>query len=556
VLTQVHDVTISALVLAAGLLLQSPAAPQRDAPAAAKPGGGTIRGRVVAAATRQPLHRVRITLRASDPNAPATVTDTRGQFELRNVPPGSYTLTAARAGYLTIQYGQRRPRESGRTFDIKAGDVLAGIDLAMYKGGVISGRITDEANEPAPNVRVEAVEMRYMRGRRVPVAAKIATTNDAGEYRLSGLDPGQFQVRASSTDVWESDDGKNTYVYALTYFPGVTAGERPESVTVALGQEVGNTDLRLVPGPAARITGLLVNAAGEPMAGEMIALDRVTRTTGGALSSAGFGGSTRTDARGAFEFPKLATGEFMVYSGAQTNRVSLPVVLNPGETRSVTLTPRPPTAIAGNIRSDDGSAVPFAPGRLRIDPIVADPESVLPVWGAPRGDAPRPDWAFRVAGVNGAYLFRVTGLPEDWAIHAVTLGDRDYTDTPLAVAAGAPDVTGVQIVLTHSGAKVSGTVTDAAGAPAPDASVILFAEEPARWGLASRYIKVARPDNAGKFIMAGILPGVYRAVAREAVADGQWEDAEFLQALIKDSVRVDLAARADETLKLTLGPPR
>src|SRR6185436_14114187 len=109
-----------------------------------------------------------------------------------------------------IQYGQRRPRESGRTFDIKADDVLTGIDLAMYKGGVISGRITDEANEPAPNVRVEAVEMRFMRGRRVPVAAKIATTNDAGEYRLSGLDPGQFQVRASSTDVWESDDGKNT----------------------------------------------------------------------------------------------------------------------------------------------------------------------------------------------------------------------------------------------------------------------------------------------------------------------------------------------------------
>ena len=189
-LAQVHGVTIAPLVLAAGLLLQSTAAPQRDRPAVAAQGGGIIRGRVVSAATRQPLHRVRITLRASDPNAPATVTDTRGQFELRNVPPGSYTLTAARAGYLTIQYGQRRPRESGRTFDIKADDVLTGIDLAMYKGGVISGRITDEANEPAPNVRVEAVEMRFMRGRRVPVAAKIATTNDAGEYRLSGLDPG------------------------------------------------------------------------------------------------------------------------------------------------------------------------------------------------------------------------------------------------------------------------------------------------------------------------------------------------------------------------------
>ena len=549
-LTQVHGVTI-ALVLAAGLLQ----APQRDRPAPTQ-AGGTIRGRVIAAATRQPLHRVRITLRASDPNAPAAVTDTRGVFELRNVPPGTYTLTAARAGYLTIQYGQRRPRESGRSFDIKSGDVIEGIDLAMYKGGVISGRVVDETGEPTPNVRVEAVELRYIRGRRVAVAARITTTNDAGEYRLSGLDPGQYQVRASTTDVWESDDGKNTYVYALTYFPGVTAAERPESVTVAVGQEASGTDLRLVPGPAAGITGMLVGANGEPMAGEVVNLDRVTRGTAGALVSAGFGGSTKTDAKGAFAIPKLAAGEYMVYTGAQTDRVSMQVLLNPGETRAVTLTPRRATAIAGAIRTDDGTPVPFPPARLRIEPIVADAESALPVWGAPRGEAPRADWTFRIAGVNGAYLFRLTGLPDDWALQAVTVGDRDVTDTPLTVATGAPDVTGLQLVLTHSGAIVSGTVADAAGAPAPDASVILFAEEPGRWTLASRYIKVARPDNAGKFRIAGVLPGVYRVAAREAVTDGQWEDPEFLQALLKDAVRVELAARADETLKLTVGPPR
>jgi hypothetical protein len=552
VLTQVHGVTLAVLLIAG--LLQAPA-PQRDRTALAA-AGGTIRGRVVAAATQQPLHRVRVTLRASDPNAPATVTDTRGLFQLRNVPPGNYTLTAARAGYLTIQYGQRRPRESGRSFDIKAGEVLEGIDLAMYKGGVISGRVIDETGEPTPNVRVEAVEMRYMRGRRVPVAAKITTTNDAGEYRLSGLDPGQYQVRAATTDVWESDDGKNTYVYALTYYPGVTAAERPETVTVAIGQEASGTDLRLVPGPAASVTGMLVGANGEPMAGEVIALDRITRGTGGALVSAGVGGSTKTDAKGAFVFSKLAAGEYMVYTGAQTQRVSLPVLLNPGETRAVTLTPRRATAIAGAIRTDDATPVPFPPARLRIEPIVADADSALPVWGAPRGEPPRADWTFRIAGMNGAYVFRIAGLPDDWALHSVTLGDRDVTDTPLTLAAGAPDVTGLQLVLTHNGATVSGTVTDPAGAAAPDASVILFAEDPARWTLASRYIKVARPDNAGKFRMAGVLPGVYRAAAREAVIDGQWEDPEFLRALIKDAVRVELAARGDETLKLTVGPPR
>ena len=79
----------------------------------AKQGTATVRGRITSA-TGQPLHRVRITLNGSVANPPTTVTDTRGLFELLNVPPGSYSLTAARAGYLTLQYGQRRPREAGR----------------------------------------------------------------------------------------------------------------------------------------------------------------------------------------------------------------------------------------------------------------------------------------------------------------------------------------------------------------------------------------------------------------------------------------------------------
>ena len=38
--------------------------------------------------------------------------------------------------------------------------------------------------------------------------------------------------------------------------------------------------------------------------------------------------------------------------------------------------------------------------------------------------------------------------------------------------------------------------------------------------------------------------------------DGQWEDPEFLQALMRDAVRIELAEGASETVKLTPGPPR
>src|SRR5688572_9181537 len=226
-----------ALVLALALGGGAPQQPPpRDLPAPAA-GTAVVRGRVTAAATGQPLHRVRVTLNTSNPNPPTAVTDTRGMFELINVPPGKYSLTARRAGYLTMQYGQRRPREAGRTFDLKDGDVLDAVDMTLYRGGVLSGRVADETGEPAPGVRVEAVELRYVRGRRVPVAAGVTTTNDAGEYRLSGLEPGTYQLRASTTDVWESDDGKSTLVHAIVYAPGVTRGDRAEHVTLAPGQE-------------------------------------------------------------------------------------------------------------------------------------------------------------------------------------------------------------------------------------------------------------------------------------------------------------------------------
>ena len=100
--------SVLALALGGGTPQQPPA---RDLPAEA-PGSAVIRGRITAAATGQPLHRVRVTLNTSNPNPPTAVTDTRGMFELTNVPPGKYSLTARRAGYLTMQYGQRRPREA------------------------------------------------------------------------------------------------------------------------------------------------------------------------------------------------------------------------------------------------------------------------------------------------------------------------------------------------------------------------------------------------------------------------------------------------------------
>jgi hypothetical protein len=227
-------------------------------------------------------------------------------------------------------------------------------------------------------------------------------------------------------------------------------------------------------------------------------------------------------------------------------------VLSDSDIRHVSLSPRKPSALAGAIVTDENKPPPFAASRIRVNPVNADPESVLVTWGAPREQPPRPDWSFRFSNMDGEYLFRVNGLPEGWMLKSVFVGGRDVIDTPLTLTRGAPDIEGLQLVLSRTGAKLGGEVVDRDGAPAPDATVMLFGEDRALWGPGSRFIHVTRPDDSGRFALAGLPPGVYRAIARDVVGEGQWEDPEFLQTLLRDASRVELPASASGTIALTL----
>jgi hypothetical protein len=549
----------AALLFLSCVALANQTLPPRDKPATAAAPTAVVRGRITSAVSGEPLHRVRVTLNGSTQPPPSAVTDTGGEFEITSVAPGTYTASATRAGYLTTQYGQSRLREAGRALEVVSGAVVDRVNMALVRGGVLAGIITDDTGSEYPGVRVEALEFRYIRGRRILVQAASTIANDLGQFRLSGLPPGPYFLRASTTDTWADDQGVNTYTYVTTYYPGVTGSNEAESVSLAASQEIAQLNFGLRPGRTARITGILQNAAGESMGAQAINLDRATRGVGGALFSLGNGGSTRTDPGGAFEFRDLAPGEYVVYSGSDAESARVTVILADGDARAVALRPRKPTAMTGTIVTDTGEPPPFPPRSLRITPIAADPESVLPSFTAPGAVEVSRDWTFRFPNISGQHLFRVTGLPDDWMLSGIVLNRRDLTDSPLSVLSdgvlsdgvlsdGAA-VTGVQIVISGKAAKLTGQVRDAEGTPMPDSTVLVFAAEPARWTPASRFIRVARPNAEGRFSVAGLVPAAYRAVALAFVADGQWEDPSFLRSLASATT---FEARASETATLNL----
>src|SRR4029079_9940193 len=98
-------------------------------------------------------------------------TDEDGRYEMSGLPAGRYTVTAARAGFLTLRYGQRRPREQGKPVDVADGQAIANIDFALANMSVISGRVLDAEGEPIAGVRVMAMRSLYIAGHRQMVGA-------------------------------------------------------------------------------------------------------------------------------------------------------------------------------------------------------------------------------------------------------------------------------------------------------------------------------------------------------------------------------------------------
>src|SRR5262245_15216192 len=105
---------------------------------------GSIEGVVIKLGTGEPLSNARVQLNLEDtqaqeqPNRPGPTedfhrtakSDPNGRFIFENVTPGSYRLIATYdGGYVPAEYGQRSSNERGTSFEIAAGQRMAGVQL-------------------------------------------------------------------------------------------------------------------------------------------------------------------------------------------------------------------------------------------------------------------------------------------------------------------------------------------------------------------------------------------------------------------------------------------
>ncbi len=532
---------------------RTPARAGRVDPQAAQ-GTAVLRGQVVAADTGTPIRRAQVRVSAQNVReARITITDGQGRFEIRDLAAGRYTLTASKGGFVTLQYGQRRPGESGTPLDLGEGQALDKLLVGLPRGSVIGGRITDEFGEPLVNAAVTALRYAFVGGARrlVPAGAR-DTTDDQGSYRLFGLPPGDYLVSATLRAAEVTDPGNDLSGYAPTYFPGTPSPSDAQRVRVGLAAENVNVSFGLIATRLVRISGQVISATGGPAGGGQVILGPAGGSGEPAMFTQG-GGGTRVDANGTFHLNNVAPGRYTLQArtgprgDGEFARMDLTVGRD--DIDGVTLVMAPAGYLSGAVVTDSGTPLPSSGVQVITRPASPEAMPIGPGGGGPAGRV-SPEGYFEVGNITEPRLIRVTA-PQGWALKTVLLNNQDITDVPLDVPPGQ-HVTGVKVVMTQKLSTVTGTVTDAGKQPVLDATVVLFPVDPALRGYLSRFIRAARPNQQGTFSITATPPGEYLAVAVQALEDGQSSDPEFLASIESLAMRVTVEEGESKTVNLEL----
>ena len=555
-------------------------APQTSArPNPPQSGTARIRGQVLAADTGTPVRGALVELASPGPGGWVTTTDSDGRFDFLGLPAGTFVLAVTKPGFIDATFGQTPALPKGGSIDLVAGQSFDRADVRMPRNAVIAGRVFDEYGEPAIEAYVTALKVEYISGmRRLRAARPPVQTNDLGEFRLYGLQPGKYVVAVGFRAMQQAAvagagrDQAPQYVasgegIAPTFYPGTARSIEAQPIVVEAGGATPTIAIALQSVRFSRISGTIVNSSGRNASGMVVMINPAT-ADGLPVSM----NVAEPDAGGHFTLQNIAPGAYRidVVSRAMLDNVakngtgrpqameddefaSVPVSVNGDDIDGLVVTTTRGFQMAGRIVVEGGTATADAIAKINVAvspmiPGVNLSNQLLNAEGAAADDG-----TFVARGLIGPRLVRAYGLPPGWALKSVRVGGADVTDAGFEMNG---DIAGAEVVVTAKPAQVSGVVIDERGAPLKDYSVAIFSEDRRLWTLTqTRYVVSVRTDANGQFTIAALPPGAYFAVAAAALVDGEWAETESLEKLRAKATPFSLADGELKAISLVF-PPR
>ncbi|MEK6300879.1 MAG: carboxypeptidase regulatory-like domain-containing protein [Acidobacteriota bacterium] len=476
---------------------------------------------------------------------PPVRSDADGKFELTDLKPGTYTISAFAEGYVVSDSSSKR---------LQTGE---SVTLTLVKSGVITGKLTNSSGNPVVGAIVRATKIREADNKPVRPHTEFTDarftspllgpfkTDDRGIYRIYGLAPGYYQVAAGGPR------GMHGFVLpvreiaefglydrdALTYYPSSTLDTAVE-VTVKAGDEVANIDIGYRDNRGHSISGAVSGPIGASQERINIVLSRASSGVVETITNAKEGG---------FAFESIVDGEYLVTARAGVmfgSGLIIGVPASPSrrvsvrgaDVTGVEIVLEPLASIAGRVLIEPISAAQKAEckatSRARVEEVVISPrlenrqkpEDQSPGFFSEYRDTTANDKGEFALGLLRRGVHRIDlQLPaENLFIKSITRPAPKPDGKPIDAARNGialkpgDEIKGLIITMSEGAGGLRGRVVTGKENKAPSAKMRmhLVPAEPEAVDNVLRYFE-AEVAADGNFALANIAPGKYRLVARE-----------------------------------------
>jgi len=279
---------------------------------------GNIIGTVRDAVTTSLIAGAEIDVYSGQTLIASTLTDPNGNYQVQNLAPGSFVVTASKPTYQTQALGA-----------IVTANATTIVNFALEKNpGTISGTVTDATTtNPISGVNIQVFDRRILVG--------IGVTDTNGNYTIPDLIPGQYTVIANAGSTYRNAS-QGAIVFANT------------TTTV-------NFALQINPGT---IAGTVTSSAnGSPIPGTEISVFNNLTLMGTAI----------TDPNGNYAIPGLAPGSYAVVANAANFDISaVGAIVTANNTTIINFALTPLTGkIAGTV-TNSASNTPIAGATIQV----------------------------------------------------------------------------------------------------------------------------------------------------------------------------------------------
>jgi hypothetical protein len=608
---------IVALALTA-FMAQTPVPQARD---------GVITGQVVDAASGKPVAAAVVSISGAvysntglqvggriglGPGAPLRVlTGSDGRFMFRELTAGSFLITVTKGGYADGASGRRVVGGPPLPVVLTAAQRTAETSIRMWKNAAITGTVVDESGEPVVALQVRALRRTFTGGRRrFAPYGPVATTDDRGLYRLSGLSPGDYLIAASPPTLSANTSafvdartgrgsgaelasilgppgtangvqvgnaqvmigrggaippppiGGRMQVYPPIFYPSARLPAQATPIALASGEERLGVDLQLQPAATVRVSGSLMGPSGPP---GMVPLRLIPAGVQEVASDA-MAPASISDAAGSFTFAAVPQGLYSLRATARVGAtgsgpgpdmfwLDMPLNVSGDDVDGVVAVMRTGLRITARLEFEGATPRPAAqpqrPGQFTPPPFSLESDDLSPTPMGTGSMAGTPgEQVFTLGGyAAGKYRVRVQGSPSGWMFKSAMLNGVDVSDTPFEFTR---DISDLVLTFTDRWSGMGGTVQ---GAGAGGAMVLAFTTNPQAWentGTVPRRLKSTRANAKGEFGLSSVPPGEYYVIAVPEEQAADWRDPKTLEALARQATQVSIAEGEHKMIDLRL----